>query len=111
MGWGLVALVSAGNLAVTMLAAFLNLAVWAVGPTEGQVPFVFEAYRVLCVVFAGLWVALLAFWLGLARRARGRGTGAADVGISGAIRPVPCSVQSKSKRASPRENWRTSPQR
>ena len=66
VGWGLVALVSAGNLAVTMLAAFLNLAVWAVGPTEGQVPLVFEAYRVLLAVLSGLWVALLAaFWLGL----------------------------------------------
>jgi hypothetical protein len=66
IGWGLAALVGVGNLVVTMLAAFLNLAVWAVGPTEGQVPFVFEAYRVLVAVLAGLWVALLAaFWLGL----------------------------------------------
>jgi hypothetical protein len=65
-GWGLAVLVSAGNLVVTMLAAFLNLAVWAVGPTEAQVPFVFEAYRVLLAVLAGLWVALLAaFWIGL----------------------------------------------
>ena len=66
IGWGLAALVGAGNVVVTMLAAFLNLAVWAAGPTEGQVPLVFEAYRVLLAVLAGLWVALLAaFWLGL----------------------------------------------
>lgn len=66
IGWGLAALVGAGNVVVTMLAAFLNLAVWAAGPTEGQVPLVFETYRVLLAVLAGLWVALLtAFWLGL----------------------------------------------
>jgi hypothetical protein len=66
VGWGLAALVGAGNLVVSMLAAVLNLAVWAVGPTDGQVPFVFEAYRALLAVLACLWVALLAaFWLGL----------------------------------------------
>jgi hypothetical protein len=65
-GWGLVALAATGTLLVGLLAALLNLAVWWVGPTEGQVPAVFEAYRLLLAVLSGLWVALLAaFWLGL----------------------------------------------
>jgi hypothetical protein len=49
-----------------MLAAVFNLAVWAIGPTDSQVPVVFQAFRVLVAVIAGLWAALLAaFWLGL----------------------------------------------
>jgi Co/Zn/Cd efflux system component len=65
-GWALVVLVAAGNVVVSMLAAVLNLVVWAIGPTDSQVPVVFEAFRVLVAVIAGLWVALLAaFWLGL----------------------------------------------
>jgi hypothetical protein len=66
IGWGLIALVAVGNLVVSVLAAVLNLMVWAIGPTEAQVPLVFEAYRMLLTVLAVLWIALLAaFWLGL----------------------------------------------
>jgi hypothetical protein len=66
LGWGLAALVAIGNVAITALAALLNLAVWAIGPTESQVPMVFEAFRVLVALIGVLWVALFAaFWLGL----------------------------------------------
>jgi len=66
VAWGLTAIVAAGNLFVTVLAAMLNLVVWVIGPTEGQVPVVFEVYRLLLAVLAALWVVLLAaFWLGL----------------------------------------------
>ncbi|HEU5202885.1 MAG TPA: hypothetical protein VFU17_01175 [Candidatus Limnocylindrales bacterium] len=66
VAWGLTAIVAAGNVLVTMLAAVLNLVVWVIGPTESQVPAVFEVYRLLLGVLAVLWVLLLvAFWLGL----------------------------------------------
>ena len=66
LAWGLTAIVAAGNLFVTVLAAVLNLIVWVIGPTESQVPAVFEVYRLLLGVLAVLWVLLLAaFWLGL----------------------------------------------
>jgi hypothetical protein len=66
LGWGLAAVVAIGNVAITALAALLNLVVWAIGPTESQVPMVFEAYRLLVAGIAVLWVCLLAaFWLGL----------------------------------------------
>jgi hypothetical protein len=65
-GWGLTALVAIGNVAITALAALLNLAVWAIGPTESQVPLVFEAFHMLVALIGVLWVALFAaFWLGL----------------------------------------------
>jgi len=66
LGWGLTAMVAACNLFVIVLAAMLNLIVWIIGPTESQVPVVFEVYRLLLAVLAVLWVLLLAaFWLGL----------------------------------------------
>ena len=65
-GWGLAAIVAAGNLFVSLIAAILNLVLWAIGPTEGQALPMFEAFRLLVALTAGLWVALLAaFWLGL----------------------------------------------
>jgi hypothetical protein len=66
VAWGLTAIVGAGNLFVAVLAAGLNLVVWASGPTESQVPVAFEVFRVLLAFLAVLWVLLLAaFWLGL----------------------------------------------
>jgi hypothetical protein len=66
VAWGLTAIVAAGNVFVTVLAAVLNLVVWVIGPTDSQVPAVFEVYRLLLGVLAVLWVLLLAaFWLGL----------------------------------------------
>ena len=66
LGWGLAALVAIGNVAITALAALLNLVVWAIGPTESQVPVVLEAFRVLIALLGVLWVVLfVAFWLGL----------------------------------------------
>ena len=65
-GWGLVALAGFGYLAVVASFTVLNVGLWIIGPTESQVPVVYEAALLLDVVIAGLWVALLAaFWLGL----------------------------------------------
>ena len=65
-GWGLVALAGIGYLAVVASFMVLNVVLWIIGPTESQVPVVYEAALLLEVVTAALWVALLAaFWLGL----------------------------------------------
>jgi hypothetical protein len=64
--WGLVATAGIGYLAVSVVVALLNVVLWIVGPSESQVPLVFEFYQLLTAVFAGLWLAMLAaFWLGL----------------------------------------------
>lgn len=82
-GWGLVALAGIGYLAVVAFFAVLNVLLWIIGPTESQVPLVYEAALLLEVVTAGLWFAVLAaFWLGLpelpnADRAAGPRTGSA----------------------------------
>jgi hypothetical protein len=65
-GWGLVAIAGIGYLLVSIVISLLNGVLWIIGPTESQVPLVFEVYQLLTVVFAGFWLALLAaFWLGL----------------------------------------------
>jgi hypothetical protein len=64
--WGLVAVAGIGFLVAGVVIALLNVALWIIGPTESQVPLVFEFYQVLTAVFAGFWLALLAaFWLGI----------------------------------------------
>jgi hypothetical protein len=65
-GWGLAAAAGVGYLAVYATFTVLNLLLWIIGPTESQVPVVYETALLLEVVAAALWVALLiAFWLGL----------------------------------------------
>jgi hypothetical protein len=65
-GWGLAAAAGLGYLVVVASFTVLNVLLWIIGPTESQVPVVYEAALLLEGVTAGVWVALLAaFWLGL----------------------------------------------
>jgi hypothetical protein len=65
-GWGLAAVASVGYLAVVAVFSVLNIMLWIIGPTESQVPVVYEAALLLEALAAALWVAfLVAFWLGL----------------------------------------------
>ena len=65
-GWGLAAAAGLGYLVVVASFTVLNVLLWIIGPTESQVPVVYEAALLLEAATAGVWVALLAaFWLGL----------------------------------------------
>lgn len=66
VGWGLVALVAIGYVIVGVVFALLSIVLWVIGPTETQVPLIYELAQVLTVALATSWLAMLAaFWLGL----------------------------------------------
>jgi hypothetical protein len=65
-GWGLVALAAIGYVVVVIVFALLSVVLWIIGPTETQVPLIYEFAQVLTLGLAAFWLALLAaFWLGL----------------------------------------------
>ena len=66
MGLCLVGVAGVGYVVVSVAFTVLRVALWIIGPTENQVPLVYEVAQILSVVLAGFWVGLLvAFWLGL----------------------------------------------
>lgn len=66
VGWGLVALAAVGYVIVVIVFALLSVVLWIIGPTETQVPLIYEIAQLLTVGLAAFWLALLAaFWLGL----------------------------------------------
>ena len=65
-GWGLVALAAIGYVIVGIVFALLSIVLWVIGPTQTQVPLIYEFAQLLTLGLAALWVVLLAaFWLGL----------------------------------------------
>ena len=66
LGWGLVALAAIGYVIVVIVFALLSVVLWVIGPTETQVPLIYEFAQLLTVGLAAFWLALLgALWLGL----------------------------------------------
>ena len=66
VGWGLVTLAAIGYVIVVIVFALLSVVLWIIGPTETQVPLIYEFAQLLTFGLAAFWLALLAaFWLGL----------------------------------------------